>query len=162
MRRGLTVLTALIFLVVFGSAGATAPPLQVGTDGSLSASLSSWKPKVRPVAVMLKLHTELICGQPRSPLVVAFPAAESVPGSFAPGAVLVDAKPAASVAVASHRVTVTAARPAGALCDVIGPGLLTLQFTKSARLGNPASPGAYTISVQHDRATYRTTIHISA
>lgn len=114
------------------------------------------------MALTLKLRTELICGQPRSPLVITFPAAMPIPRAFAREAVLVDARPAASATVASHRVTVTAVRPAGAVCDVIGPGLVTILFTKSARLGNPASPGVYTISVRHGGSTYRTTVHISA
>jgi hypothetical protein len=161
VRKRLGILTTVVAFAVCGWAGATTPPLQVGTD-FLSVSLSSWKAKVRPVALTLKLHTELICGQPRSPLVVGFPAGLSVPDAFAPGSVLVDAKPAASVAVAARRVTVTARRPGGVLCDVIGPGLVTIQFTKSAWLGNPSSPGAYTISVEHGGSTDRATVRISA
>ena len=78
------------------------------------------------------------------------------------GPAALDADAATAVAVTAHRVTITTAHVGGLLCHVVAPGLVTLRFTKSAELGNPATPGTYTISVQRGRSTYRTAIHISA
>jgi hypothetical protein len=36
-------------------------------------------------------------------------------------------------------------RPPEVICQSIGLGTLTLAFTPAARLGNPLTPGAYTV-----------------
>jgi hypothetical protein len=155
------VLVLAVALAATASAAA-APPVQPIGEGSLSASLSTTKANAKPVEVTLKLHAELICGQPGARLIVRFPAGVSVPATLAPAAVLVDKTPAAAVAIAAHWVTITTAHRGGVLCYVVAPGLVTLRFTKSAGLGNPASPGTYTITLQRGRSTYRTTVHISS
>jgi hypothetical protein len=165
VSRAVTLLALAASFAATASAAA-APPVPIGGspvgEDSLSASLSSMKANAKPVELTLKLHAELMCDQPGSPLIVALPADASVPTKLAPAAVLVDGKPSAAVAVTAHRVTITTTHVGGLLCHVVAPGLVTLRFTKSARLGNPATPGTYTISVQRGRSTYRTPIHISA
>jgi hypothetical protein len=83
-----------------------------------------------------------------------------VPASVPHSSVLVDSVPAAKVSVANGTVTVTAAPRKGVLCDVIGPGVITLEFTTAARLGNPAS-GSYTISVRRGKMLASTRVQIS-
>jgi hypothetical protein len=39
------------------------------------------------------------------------------------------------------------------MCDVIGPGRLTIVFGRSAGLGNPGHSGTYTADVSRQRAT---------
>jgi hypothetical protein len=163
VRRAAVVLTIVAGLVAGAPVGA-APPVQPITPygGGLSASLSSAKASAKPVVLTLKLVAELVCGRLGTPLVVALPAAASLPAHLTPTAVLVDGKPAATVAVAANRVTITETEPGGVMCYVVAPGLVTLRFTRSAALGNPGTPGSYTIAVQHGRSTYRTAVHISA
>jgi hypothetical protein len=40
------------------------------------------------------------------------------------------------------------------MCDVIGPGRLTILFTRAARFGNPARAGTYTIIVTRRASTF--------
>ena len=46
------------------------------------------------------------------------------------------------------------------MCDVIGPGRLTIAFNRSAGLGNPARAGAYTISATRQAAAFSARIAI--
>jgi len=158
-------LAAILLAAATASAAAAAPPVAPITGqpgvGSLTASLSSVKAGAKRVELTLSLHAYLVCGQPGT-VVVRFPAGVTVPATVAPTAVLVDKVPAAAVTVRLRQVTITAAHHGGATCTVLAPGLVTLRFTTSARLGNPASPGTYTITVEHGRETYRAAVRISA
>ena len=46
------------------------------------------------------------------------------------------------------------------MCDSIGPGTLTVVFTRSARVGNPKAAGSYLLRATHaaDRFTGRLVI----
>lgn len=161
--------------IVLAAAAIAAPPQPIGPPETtattttvppiaqpLTVSLSSTRPGVRPVVLMLKLHTELICGQPGpAPLIVKLPAAASVPASLARTAVVVDARAARAIAVRGHTVTVTPPRHEGLLCDIVAPGTVTLRFTKRARIGNPGSPGTYAVSLQRGRAHYQASFRIT-
>ena len=35
------------------------------------------------------------------------------------------------------------------MCDAIGPGTLTVSFTRAARLGNPKAAGSYVLRATH-------------
>ena len=35
------------------------------------------------------------------------------------------------------------------MCDVIGPGTVTVVFTRAARIGNPKAPGSYLVRGSH-------------
>ena len=39
--------------------------------------------------------------------------------------------------------------PSGSLCDVRGPGSVTLAFTRAAKLANPTRPGDYAFKAKH-------------
>jgi hypothetical protein len=114
---------------------------------TLAVSLSSHQPKARPVAVALTLHYEMQCGWPGpGSLTIRFPAAMAVPARIAPTSVLVDHKAPSAVTVSSGD-TVTVALPPRPqiMCDVIGPGTLTVSFSRAARLGNPKAAGSYLV-----------------
>jgi hypothetical protein len=132
-------------LLLAGGVGAVV----AGQAGSVGVKLSSEGAGARPIAVTLAVRTELQCGRLVGGTIVArFPAAETVPKVIAKAAVLVGAKPSGGVVVNGHAVTVTVPRPAGVLCDVIGPGTAAVVLTRAANLGNPARAGNYTLAVQ--------------
>jgi hypothetical protein len=102
---------------------------------------------VRPAALTLRLSYEMQCGYPGpGPVVVRFPTAEHVPASIPRPAVLVNGKPTSAVNVAGHVVSVALPPRPQVMCDSIGPGTLTLAFTRGAGLGNPARRGTYTVT----------------
>jgi hypothetical protein len=143
-----------------GAAGGSPQPVGVGA-AKLSATLSTRKAHARPVVLTLRLRTRLVCGQPGTePLVVRLPHGAALPAFMPRSSVLVDSAPAAKVSVASGTVSVTARPHKGVLCDVIGPGVITLTFTAGARLGNPAS-GSHTISVRRGKVLASTRVRIS-
>jgi hypothetical protein len=101
------------------------------------------------VRLTLILRYEMQCSYPGAgPLVVTFPSAVKLPQRFAAGAVNLAKKPVAAH-VSGRRVTVTVPRHKGVLCDLIGPGSLTLTFTRAAKLANPARAGAYSFRATH-------------
>ena len=147
-----------------------APPVEpigsttVATPGAdmLTVSLSNAQAGAKRVALTLKLHTELICGQPGpSPLVVKLPAAASVPTVISRRAVLVGTRPARAIAVHGNTIRVAPPPHKGLLCDVVAPGTITVRFAKAARIGNPESPGTYTISLRRGRSTYAGSVRIT-
>lgn len=125
------------------ASGATQPLL-----GSLAAVARPARAGATPVALTLAARLELQCGQPGpGPIVVRLPAALRLGQAMPRAAVLVDGRSVESVRVSGHVVTLVPRRHAGVICDVIGPGTLTVLFTKSARLGNPVRPGSYPVSL---------------
>jgi hypothetical protein len=118
----------------------------------------------KPVALTVKVHYEMVCGQPGiGTAVVTLPAAAEVPGRIDDTAVLVNGKPAPSVSVAGHDVTITMPRRhPGVTCMVMGPGTLTLTLTRAAGLANPKSAGTYTIRVHRGTRSFQARVHISA
>jgi len=101
----------------------------------------------RPVALTLRLGYEMQCGYPGpGPVVVQLPAAEMVPARIARTAVLVNGKSAPGVQVTGRAVMVALPPRPQVMCDVIGPGTLTVVFTRAAGLGNPSRAGNYTVT----------------
>jgi hypothetical protein len=97
----------------------------------------------------------MTCGQPGpGPVVVTLPAAMHVPRAIAAAAVLVQAKPARSVSVAGHAVTVALPKPPQVTCMSIGPGVLRLAFTAAAGLRNPAAAGTYTVRARLPKGAF--------
>lgn len=128
-----------------------------------TASLSTTKAGAKPVVLTLKVHYEMVCGQPGlGKAVVTLPAAASVPGTVGASSVLVNGKPAPSVSVSGHDVSVSLPLHRGVSCMVVGPGTLTLTFMRTAGLGNPAKAGTYVIRVQRRTMSFRASIRISA
>jgi hypothetical protein len=110
----------------------------------------------------LAVRTELQCGRLNGgELVVRLPVQERLPATVAASAVLVGGKPSGAVAVAGHTLTVSIPRPRGMMCDVIGPGTVTVVLTRAANLGNPKSAGSYPLVVARGADQFKTTLRIS-
>lgn len=71
-----------------------------------------------------------------------------MPSTLAASSVTVDGKPATKVAIHQYRVSVGLTKHTGPICDVIGPGTLTIVFLQSADLGNPPRAGTYLVGVR--------------
>jgi hypothetical protein len=114
---------------------------------TLAVSISSHQPNARPVAVALTLHYEMQCNWPGpGSLTIRFPAAMAVPARIAPGSVLVDRKVPSAVSVSGgDTVTVSLPPRPQIMCDLIGPGTLTVTFSRAARIGNPKAAGSYLV-----------------
>jgi hypothetical protein len=178
---GLLVLLAAGFLIA--DAWAASPPIVIGTNApmtstavasttsptpspspfasSASLTVSNNRAGDRPVSMTLKLHYEMQCGSPGpGALVVTLPSSEQVPAHFSTSAALLDGKHVA-IRIASGKLRVSVPPPPRVMCDVIGPGTLTLQLTKAANLGNPAQPGSYVVVARKSSRTFEATLHIT-
>lgn len=115
----------------------------------MTASATPRMAGARAVRLRLTLRYEMRCGYPGAGrLLVTFPSAMHLPQRLAFGAVRLAGKPRA-VKVEGHRVTVTVPPHKGMLCDLMGPGALTLAFTRAAKLANSARAGSYVIKATH-------------
>lgn len=120
-----------------------------------SIALSSYTAAARPVAIVLRLHYEMQCGWPGPTIAVTFPALERMPSSVPRRAVLVDGKEPTAAMLNERTVSLTIARPAGVMCDVIGPGIARVAFSRAAGFGNPRRPGTYAIVARHGAISLR-------
>lgn len=128
------------------TAGARATPVSPVPSATVAAS--SHRAGARPVALTLRIRYEMQCGWPGAgPLTIRLPDAMVVPTALARSAVLLDGKPAASVGHRGHRIVLGLPPRPQILCDVIGPGALTIVFTRRARFGNPSIAGIYRLRV---------------
>lgn len=137
--------------------------MESGTPAA-SAAVAPATAGAKHVALTVKVHYEMVCGQPGvGTAVVTLPTAVAVPSRIAESAALVNGKPAAHVSVSHHAVTITMPpRRPGVTCMVMGPGTLTLTLTHAAGLANPKSAGTYTIRVQRGTRSFQARVHISA
>lgn len=129
-----------------------------------TASLAPATAGAEPVALTVKVHYEMVCGQPGlGTAVVTLPEAAAVPSTIDESAALVNGKPTPHISVSGHDVTITLPpRRPGVTCMVMGPGTLTLTLTRAARLANPKSPGTYTIRIRRGSRSFQARVHISA
>jgi hypothetical protein len=119
---------------------------------SIAVSLSTPHAGAWPVVVGLRLRYEMQCGWPGpGSLVIRFPAGMLLPARLPAGAVLANGKvtTATGPTGASRDVTVGLPKRPQIMCDEIGPGTLTVAFTRAARLGNPKAAGSYVLRVAH-------------
>jgi hypothetical protein len=132
-----------------GAAAVAAPPGAEGSDWA-SASLSNVHAGARPVALVVSLHTELQCGKLRgSALALTFPASAKLPRTVPASAIAVQGKQPSSVKLVNRTLSMTLPRPIGVMCNVLAPGTAKILLSRAALLGNPASPGVYTLAVQY-------------
>jgi hypothetical protein len=102
------------------------------------------------VAVTIAMHYEMQCGWPGpGVLTIRFPNAMVLPKQLALTAVLVDKKLATGVGIAGRTVSVPLPERPRIMCDVIGPGTVTVSFSRAARIGNPKAAGSYTLAAAH-------------
>jgi hypothetical protein len=126
----------------------------------VSIALSSYSAAAKPVAITVKLRDEMQCGWPGPTIAVTFPIAERMPPSVPRQGVLVNGKEPARTTLSGRTVSIGVARPSGVMCDVIGPATATIEFTRTARIGNPKAPGLYLVSVQRGKLVLRTSFRI--
>jgi hypothetical protein len=138
-----------------------APPQPPPKQGSATAVVSPATSGERPAALTLDLRYEMTCGQPgMGPVVVVLPATMLVPAAIARTAVLVRGRPAPSVYVKGHVITIGLPRPPLVICQSIGLGRLTVAFTRAAQLGNPIAPGVYTVRARVGGRTFTAALTI--
>lgn len=124
--------------------GSTKLPL-----GSATAVAAPAAAGARRAKLTLTLRLELQCGRPRTGVVsVSLPAALRLPATVSAGAVLVDGRRPHALRRQGRLFTLTLKPTSGMLCDVLGPGDLTVVFTPSAEIGNPAKPGSYPVAIR--------------
>jgi hypothetical protein len=117
---------------------------------SLAVTLSSHSAGARPVAVTIAMHYEMQCGWPGpGVLTIRFPNAMVLPKQIATAAVVVDEKVSTGVSVAGRTVSVQLPQRPRIMCDVIGPGTVTVSFARGARIGNPKAAGSYALVAAH-------------
>jgi hypothetical protein len=117
----------------------------------MSIARSSAHAGARPVVLTLRLHYEMQCGWPGpGSLAFRFPAG-MLPARLPAGTVLVDGKaaPTSTSSAAPRDVAVGLPPRPQIMCDVIGPGTVTVVFTRAARSGNPKTPGSYLLRGSH-------------
>lgn len=120
--------------------------------------LSSHAAHARNVRMTLTFHYDMQCGYPGpQPLVLQLP--EQVPASLPRAAVLLDGKPAPAVQVKGRRVAVLMPPRPIVMCDSIGPGTLTVAFTRAAHLTNPAA-GRYRLTAVKGLSSYSARVRI--
>ena len=151
--RGVAALAAVLAgIAVPAAVGAPPkplPPVTLPTGGSATAVAVPATAGARPVKLTLTLRFEMQCGRPGpGPVVVSLPAAERVPHTIARHAVTLGGKPPLRASISGHVVVLTLPPQKGVICDVIGPGTLTVAFAPAAGLGNPPSAGSYAVAVR--------------
>ncbi|MEO9177125.1 MAG: hypothetical protein ABI317_16545 [Gaiellales bacterium] len=129
---------------------------------SLAVTLSSHAAGARPVAVAIVMHYEMQCNWPGpGVLAIRFPGSMVLPRRLASSAVLVDKRAASgAVTVAGRTVSVPLPQRPRIMCDLMGPGTLTVSFSRAAKLGNPKAAGSYSVLATHgsDSGTGRVVI----
>lgn len=150
----------MLLLVAVGGIG-VATAAGIGLPHSLTLQLSSRGAGVRPVALSLVFSYEMQCGYPGpGPVLVRLPPAEHVPARIATDAVLVDGKAATAVTTAGRELTIELRPPPRVMCDVIGPGRLTIELTRTAGLGNPGQAGSYSLTATARGSTFAASFSI--
>jgi hypothetical protein len=140
----------------------TPTPTPVAPTSGASLQVSSAHAGARPVALTLKLHYEMQCGQPGSgSLVLSLPAAAKLSSSFT-GTALLNGKRVSLKAGPGKTLRAALPAPPKVICDVIGPGTLTFVVPRTANVGNPAAPGSYPVTARAGIHAFRTTLQITA
>lgn len=104
----------------------------------MSAHVSTHAPHARNVRVALTFHYDMQCGYPGpDPLVLRLPG--TLPAVVARTAVLLDGKPVPAVHPDRHIVKLEMPPRPVVMCQSIGPGTLTIVFTRAAHVTNPGA-----------------------
>jgi hypothetical protein len=131
--------TLAAFALLATSASAALP------DGAAAAAATPQTAGAKPARLKISLSLELRCDKPGpAAIVVSLPRAWRVPKTVAQTAVWIDTSHPTAVTVSQHTLTLQPVAPTGT-CTVIGPGMITVKFTRAAKLGNPRKAGRYTV-----------------
>ena len=142
---------ALALLVAMPLSAAASNPSDLP---SMTVSASPHAAHAQRVRVTVTLRYVMQCGYPGAgPLVVTFPSAVRLPKRFAAGAVTLSGK-AAAATIRGRSVTVTIPPHSGVLCSTMGPGAVSLVFTRTAGLTNPRA-GSYRFRATHAKHTFK-------
>lgn len=142
-------------------AGAVVPRIPGPLAKSASIAADPALAGARPVSVTVTLGYEMQCGYPGAgPVRIALPAGMALPARLSRAEVLVDGREARSAALADGTVTVGLAGPPRVICDVIGPGRLTVEILPSASLGDPAHAGSYPVAISVGGASFTASLVI--
>lgn len=123
----------------------------------LSVSMAPHTVGARPVLITLDTRYEMQCGWPGpGSLVVRLPAGMLVPASLAARSAIVNGMPATPIFVDRARRVIAVPLPKRPqiMCDSIGPGSLSVTFTRGARLGAPKAAGSYAVRATHGADTF--------
>jgi hypothetical protein len=147
---GAVILMALLAAVPLSGAASNPADLP-----SMTVSASSHLARAEHVRVKVTLRYVMQCGYPGAgPLVVTFPSAVRLPKRFATGAVKLSGN-AAAARIKGRDVTVTIPPHSGVLCSTMGPGAVSLTFTRAAGLANPVRAGSYRFTATHAKHTFK-------
>ena len=117
---------------------------------TLSVAIAPHAPGARPVLITLETHYEMQCGWPGpGVLLVRFPADMTFPPRPVARSVIVNGKPATPRDAKTGTVAVPLPQRPQILCDSIGPGTLTVTFTRGAKIGLPKAAGSYVLRASH-------------
>jgi hypothetical protein len=157
--RKLLLLAAMLLALVVAVplSEASMPPSDLP---SLTVSASPHTAGAHRVRLALTFRYVMQCGYPGAgPLVVTFPSAAKLPRRFAAGSVKLDGN-ATAATIKGRKVAVTIPAHGGVLCGTMGPGAVTLLFTRAARLRNPAHAGSYRFTAKHAQHAFAASLKI--
>jgi hypothetical protein len=120
------------------------------------AHVSTSAAGAKHVTLTVSFRTELRCGllMGSRTLVLGLPAKERVPATVPGAAVKVGGRAASKVSMSGHAVTITLAPPRGMMCDSVRIGVARIVVAGAAGIGNPRSPGTYSVKVTHGSETF--------
>jgi hypothetical protein len=119
----------------------------------LSVAISPHTAAAPRALITLSASYEMQCGWPGpGPLSVRFPAGMVLPARFAAGSAIVNGRPVTPSRTKGVVAVPLPKRPQ-IMCDAIGPGRLTVTFTRGARIGTPKATGSYVVRATHGSET---------
>jgi len=156
IRTATVLCTALALAFFMGSVRAHAA-------GPATAQVSTSTAGAKHVRLIVSFRTELRCGRLMGSrtLVLGLPAKARVGATVPATAVTVGGTAASNVSVSGHTVTIALAPPRGAMCDSVRVGVAKIVVAGAAGIGNPGTPGTYSVRVAHGSETFAAplTIH---
>jgi hypothetical protein len=171
MQRRPVILALLAAAALLGAAtalaapktGAIGSPITVPSSSTPAMTATLTRPIVgaRPIGLTTDLTYTMQCGYPGpGPIVFTLPTAMRVPQTMSRSYVLVNGKPAVSVAVSGHQVSVGLAPAPQVMCDTLAIGTLTIAFNPGANLGNPSAPGTYSVRATRGQTAFEAKVHV--
>jgi hypothetical protein len=121
-----------------------------------TAQVSSSAAGAKHVTLTVSFRTELRCGHLMGTrtLVLGLPAKARLDAAVPASAVKIGGTAASKVSVSGHAVTVTLAPPRGMMCDSVRVGVAKIVLAGAAGIGNPSTPGTYSVKVTHGAETF--------
>jgi hypothetical protein len=155
--HGGVVSVAVVLVALLGTAplaDAVSSPPTLSTP-SMAIAASPGAAGAHRVRLVVTLRYRMQCSYPGAgPVVVTFPSALQLPKQFASGTVKL-ARKAVAASTKGQNVTVTVPPHKGVLCSMLGPGSVTILFTRAAKLTNPARAGSYRFRATHGKHSFR-------